>query len=181
MADGAVSAAPTDGQLSTLTTLAAELVRRQELVDTLTQQLKEATQARDDMQNVHLPEAMATLGMASFTTQEGFRIEVKPIVSASIPKAKLTEALQWLRKHQHGGLIKTTVKVLFGKGEEDKAQKVIQSLKTKGYDFSFDEGVHAQTLTAWVKEMDKQDKTIPDELFGVYRAKQAKLTYTGEE
>lgn len=176
MADGARTSDPTDGQLATVVAFANLMVERQERVNLLTQQLTEANALLNEVANNLLPEALKTAGLKDFTTASGWHIDLKDVLNANIPKAKLPEALDWLRRHGFGSLIKTTVKVMFGKGEEAKAQAVIKQLTAKGYSFSFDEGVNHQTLGAWVREQEKNDKEVPDDLLGVYRAKQAKIT-----
>lgn len=190
MSDGDTSAnLPSDGALSTVVALVEKQYEAEATVARLTQELKEAQEQLRQLSEVQLPDAMTTAGLKTFTTVEGIKVDVKDIIAASVPKERTELANQWLRDHGHGGLIKTVVKVQFGRGDEAKAQQVMKGLKDQGYDFHHESAVHYQTLQAWAKErlaleakgeVPKAD-CVPEDLFGIWQGKRTKLTYTFPE
>jgi hypothetical protein len=80
-----------------------------------------------------IPEALAQTGMTGFTMEDGSKIEVKPFYSASIPAARKAEAFEWLREHGMDDIIKNTVSVRFGRGEDELCSRLLNLLGEQGY------------------------------------------------
>ena len=120
-----------------------------------------------------LPEALAQLGMSSFNMEDGSSITVKPFYSASIKEERRAEAFAWLRDHGYDDLIKNTVQVRFGKGEDELCSSLLITLKSGGYIPEQNEKVEPMTLKAWVKEQVEKGREFPSELFGAYIGKKA--------
>jgi hypothetical protein len=58
--------------------------------------------------------------------------------------------------------------VKFGKGELEKAEKVLTALQKKKLSAELTRAIHWQTLKAFVKEQTKAANKIPLEMFGAH-------------
>lgn len=94
-----------------------------------------------------IPELMESVGVDKLTTTSGLNVEIQQQVFARIPEAKKQEAYDWLIDHNEGGMIK---------------EEVIQR-------------VHPMTLKSWVRGKLEEGALIPEDLFGVYIKKVAKI------
>lgn len=120
-----------------------------------------------------IPEALAELGMSSFQMEDGSSVTVKPYYNASIKEERRAEAFAWLRDNGYDDLIKNTVQVRFGKGEDELCASLLATLRSGGFIPEQAEKVEPMTLKAWVKEQVEGGKAFPSELFGAYIGKKA--------
>lgn len=120
-----------------------------------------------------IPEALAGMGMKSFRMEDGSSIEIKPFYSASISEARRAEAYQWLRDHGFDDIIKNTVSVRFGRGEDELCSRLLNLLGETGYPADQAEKIEPMTLKAWVKEQVERGNEFPSELFGAYIGQKA--------
>lgn len=142
-------------------------------IDALETTLSERKDNYRKLTEESLPEALASLGMSSFQMEDGSSITVKPFYGASIKAERQAEAFAWLRDHGHDDLIKNTVSVRFGKGEDELCSRLITSLRGTGYVPEQNQKVEPMTLKAWVKEQVEKGKEFPTDLFGVFIGKKA--------
>lgn len=131
-------------------------------------ELKQAEAELRTIQEDLLPTAMFEAGMKAFTLDNGAKITIKDDVAVSVPADKKRDAYAWLRNNNFGDLIKNTVAVDFGRGQDDSAEALKEYCLERGIDYSDKEGVHAQTLKAFIKEQMAKGVDIPLELFGAY-------------
>jgi len=122
-----------------------------------------------------LPVAEDWLQMRGYEMGDGSSIEVKAFYSASISEARRAEAFEWLRNNNFGDLIKNTVSVRFGRGEEQLCQRAMEMLSMSGFPVEQAEKVEPMTLKAWVKERVEKGSDFPSELFGVYIGQKATI------
>ncbi len=120
-----------------------------------------------------IPEAMTGMGMKKFMMEDGSSIEVKPFYSASISEARRAEAYAWLREHGFDDIIKNTVSVRFGRGEDELCTRLLGLLRQQGYPADQAEKIEPMTLKAWVKEQIERGSELDSELFGVYVGQKA--------
>jgi hypothetical protein len=113
--------------------------------------------------------------MKSFKMEDGSSIEVKPFYSASISEARRAEAYEWLRQNGFDDIIKNTVSVRFGRGEDDLCSRLLNLLGEKGYPADQAEKIEPMTLKAWVREQVERGSEFPTELFGVYIGQKATI------
>lgn len=150
----------------------AALVRQQLLlerrVEDLTADLKRAQLDLAQISGDVLPAALAEHGLTELKMADGSKVTVATIISASISKDRLPGAHGWLRDNGFGDLIKNTVSVNFGKGEDDKAGDLIRELEDDGYSVDQKEAVHPSTLKAFCKEQIEKGSEIPTDLFGIF-------------
>ena len=159
--------------LSRLAELAEKQWKAQKGVDAADVALKSAKVALADLAEKQIPELMDSLNMVTFTTTGGLKIHVKEAIRASIPKKHLAEALAWLRKNKHEKLIKRTLSIV--PRSDDDAETLADYFRNAGFEFSDDPKVHPQTLGAFVREKLENGEEIPDDLFGVFRQRVAKI------
>jgi hypothetical protein len=122
-----------------------------------------------------IPEALSELGMTSFRMDDGSSIDIKPFYSASISEARRAEAFQWLRDHGFDDIIKNTVSVRFGRGEDELCNRLLGMLGQQGFPVEQSEKIEPSTLKAWVKERVTRGEQFPMELFGAYIGKKASI------
>ena len=137
--------------------------------------LKERKNSFKKLTEEAIPEALAQTGMTGFMMEDGSKIEVKPIYSASIPAARKAEAYEWLREHGMDDIIKNTVSVRFGRGEDELCARLLELLGMQGYPAEQAEKVEPMTLKAWAKEQVERGNEIPMELFGVFIGQKATI------
>ena len=164
---------PSDDGLKTVSSIAEAIVAQQELLDQAEKSVKDIKKALLKLTDEELPSAMAEHNLSRFTLQDGTEITVKPTYGASIKVANREKAYQWLRDHDYGDIIKNTVSVAFGQGEDQKANELISSLRTQHFAPTQEESVHNNTLKAWVRERIEKGQEIDMELFGVYVGQRA--------
>lgn len=156
--------------LSLVSQLANELAAVQSQINNLNALLEEATEKLVGIEQRRLPEAMADLGLVQLTLDTGEQITVRQEFHASIPKARRTEAMRWLRDNELGDLIKNELTVTFGKGEDAIADVTYQRMLTEFPDHAIETAqvVHPSTLKSLVKTQFESGAPLPEELFGVF-------------
>jgi len=153
------------------------LARRAKLLEKeisdLTASLAEKEENYRKLTEHSIPEAMAEAGMRKFVMEDGSMVDIKPFYGASIPKARQAEAFTWLRQNGFDDIIKNTVSVRFGRGEDELCARLLQVLGEQGYPAEQAEKVEPQTLKAWVKERIEKGQPVDSELFGVFVGQKA--------
>ena len=174
------SALPTSDQLQTLAALAEKQLQAEAEIKRIKEELAEKKKELFVLSSEQIPSLMEQCGVSgitSFTLGDGSRITIKRVVKASIPKARRQEAFAWLRGNDGAAIVKNTVSVSFGKGEDDKAARLEKLLResASGYNVEHDETVHAQTLAAFVRERLERGEDVPTDLLGVFEYKETKI------
>jgi len=104
-----------------------------------------------------LPEAMEAIGMREVTMSTGEKISVEQLLFAHVSAENKAKAFAWLRAQGHDDLIKNTMTVRFGKGEDDKADLFARFVAhVIEMDAEKKEDVHAQTLQKFVRDYIKE-------------------------
>lgn len=161
--------------LTGISNLAKKQVELEREIAELEDKIKSKKEEHRQVSQVDLPEAMAEIGMQDFTLDSGHKISVKPFYNCSIPKDKYDEAMDWLRDNGHGDLIKNTISVDFGKGEDSAAVQFKTSLQEQGTSYTDKTGVHPQTLRAFVREQVESGRPLPLDLLGVFIGQQTSI------
>jgi hypothetical protein len=155
----------------------AGLARRAKLLEKEIAELEESLSERNEqyrkLTEQTIPEAMAESGMKKFVMEDGSSIDIKPYYGASIPKARQSEAYQWLRDHGFDDIIKNTISVRFGRGEDELSARLLNLLGENGYPSEQAQKIEPQTLKAWVKERVEKGEVVDTELFGVFIGQKA--------
>jgi hypothetical protein len=157
-----------DDALRQVSELANEQVKLEDKISTAEAELKTLKQSHNKVSQVDIPEALAECGLSEFKLANGMKVTVNPFYSASIPKDRQDEALTWLRDNDHGDLIKQTISVDFGRGEDDAAGALKEVLADSGASYTDRTGVHSSTLRAFVREQVESGQNLPLDLLGVF-------------
>lgn len=168
--------APDADSLAQLSALADELDAKKLELAEIQDQLSRATEAVKSLEERQIPELMDLIGIKSFVTTSGVRIDVDEKLSASIPKDRFSEAIEWLEDNGHSGIIKSQIFALFDRGEVEVANELIRELKDRGFSAGEKYDVHPQTLAKLFRDLDKSGVDFPEDVFGIYRRRVAKLT-----
>lgn len=164
--------------MALLSTLAE---RQRDLEDAVSAAATRLDKAKSDLREVsevQLPELLKKCGVDTLKTSSGITVSCTEKIRASISKANTEEAHAWLEDHGFGKLIKHKVIVQFGKGDDAWAKKFMRDCaqRKKPLDLERKDGVHTQTLAAFVREELKNSGDFPEELFGVFRQTVAKIS-----
>lgn len=163
------------GDLSRLSALADMQAQQEAEVLRIEAELQKAKEKLTDLAERQIPELMDKVGMDEFKTKSGLVVKIDEKIRASIPKLKKPYAFAWLREHGNDSIIKRSLSVAFGRGEDDLANELCSRLSQEGFSIKDDESVHASTLTSFVKEKLQAGEDIPIDLFGVYRQRVSKI------
>lgn len=165
----------TGGELNKLQQLIDQQAKAEAVVADLEAQLSKARESVKDLAERQVPELMDQIGITEFKTTTGLNVGIDETIRASIPKAKAPLAFAWLKQHDHAAMIKRTVSLSFGKGEDDKANNFCESLDSQSLEYDDKAAVHPATLSAFVREKLENGEEIPLDLFGVFRQRVAKI------
>lgn len=167
--------ATADGELSRLATLAEEQAKAEAEVARLEAELAAAREVARDFAERQVPELMDSIGIAEFKTSTGLKIEVVETIRAGISGVNAPRAFAWLRENGNAALIKRTLSVAFGKGQDADAESLAKELEAKGLDADDKTSVHPSTLAAFVREKLRDGQEIPLDLLGVHRQRVSKI------
>jgi hypothetical protein len=165
-------------QLGEVAALARRLVAADARVAEAERELRAAEEHARRLREESLPGAMQELGLTDLELDDGARISVGLEVYCAIPATERARAFEWLEEHDFGGLIKTEVKLPFGRGAEETAalQRLVLLLQQNDFDFEAKQDVHPQTLKAWLKEQLREGRSdLPLQLFGARPVTLAKV------
>lgn len=162
-----------DDQVTGIAALARRAKTLEKEIAEIEETLNERAEQYRKLTEQTIPEAMAETGMKKFVMEDGSMIDIKPYYGASIPKARQAEAFQWLRDHGFDDIIKNTISVRFGRGEDELSVRLLNLLGTQGYPAEQAQKIEPQTLKAWVKERVERGEVVDTELFGVFIGQKA--------
>lgn len=123
-----------------------------------------------------IPDKMLDLGVSELKLADGAKVTVQPFYSGGLLEGKEAEAIEWLDKHGHGGIVKRSIICPFQKGEEAAVKKLVKQLEKMQVEFQRKEGVHPQTFKAFLRELTENGKSLPPALFTAFIGKTTKIT-----
>ncbi len=170
---------PSGIDLDTLQKVADKQQALQTQLSELEAKADRVRQALRTVAETELPDMMDKIGIESFKTNTGLNIEVSEKIRATISKSNEARAFHWLRDHKHEKLITRVLSLKFSAGEYEEADDCYKALANQFEQVGDKEGVHAQTLSAFVREKLSAGEEIPMDLFGVYRQRVAKVSPAG--
>ena len=165
----------TDNEYSKISATAHRLLHQDRLVESLEADLKAAKELARTIREQELPEAMQSANLMEIKLTDGSKISIEQFYKGHISEANRDKTHDWLMANGHGGIIKHEITVKFGKDEDEKATNTLERLKQQGLAPEVKQGVHSQTLNAFVKEQLTGGKDIPADLFGIYVGSRAKI------
>ena len=164
-----------------ITTIAAECVKlkqKEDEIAALEEQLKTKKAEADDIGSRVIPELLAEQGLSEIKLSDGSKVSVRKEFRATVPKddTKRENALQWLRDQGLGDIIKNNVSVSFGKGEDDKAEQLLNLAAENGFEPQQKSDVSWNTLTALYRERVEAGLDMPSDSFSLWIKDKTKIS-----
>jgi len=161
--------------LQQLTVLAGLLKQAEADVEKTETEFKAAKERARVLREEDIPAFMTEIGMTMLALEDGTVVQIASDVFAGITKEKADDAFGWLEEHGFGGLVKSTLTLVFQKAQLETSYDVAAELLKMGYEPEITRGVHAGSLKAFLREQLAKGTDIPLELFGARPVKVAKL------
>ena len=164
-----------------VTTIAQECINLKKIEDEiaeLEERLKDKKSDADHISSKVIPELLAEQGLSEIKLADGSKVSVRKEFRATLPKDEVRRdaAYKWLRDQGLGDIIKNNVSVTFGKGEDDKAQSLIDLAVANGYEPSQKSDVAWNTLTALYEERVKAGLDMPSDVFSLWIKDKTKIS-----
>ena len=164
-----------------ITDIASECIKlkqKEDEIAALEEQLKSKKAEADDIGSRVIPELLAEQGLSEIKLSDGSKVSVKKEFRATIPKddVRRESCLQWLRDQGLGDIIKNNVTVSFGKGEDDKAEQLLNLAADNGFRPQQKSDVAWNTLTALYQERVQSGLDMPSESFSLWIKDKTKIT-----
>ena len=164
-----------------ITTIAAECVKlkqKEDEIAALEEQLKTKKAEADDIGSRVIPELLAEQGLSEIKLADGSKVSVRKEFRATVPKddMKREAALQWLRDQGLGDIIKNNVTVSFGKGEDNKAEQLLQLAADNGFEPQQKSDVAWNTLSALYQERVEAGLDMPSDSFSLWIKDKTKIS-----
>ena len=164
-----------------ITTIAAECIKlkqKEDEIAALEEQLKSKKAEADDIGSRVIPELLAEQGLTELKLQDGSKVSVKKEFRATLPKDDIRReaAYQWLRDQGLGDIIKNNVFVSFGKGEDTKAEQLLNLAAENGFEPQQKSDVAWNTLTALYQERVQAGLDMPSDSFSLWIKDKTKIS-----
>jgi len=188
-----IGKAASPDEIKAIVDLAREMYKLGLQIEADTLDLQKKAERFNTLQLITLPERMKSAGMKSFSLENGYEVEIKDVISASMPSRTAIEdekdplrkvelqkrraaCMAWLKKQKGEALIKNKLTAEFGKGEGDAAKAFEKRIRKDGFQVKLDESVHPQTLGAFIREKIQAGVDVPVGPFGLFVGQKASIT-----
>ena len=154
------------------------LKKKEDEVAELEDKLKAKKAEADDISSRVIPELLQEQGLQEIKLADGRKVSVKKEFRATLPKDDLRReaAYQWLRDQGLGDIIKNNVSVSFGKGEDNKANQMMDLAVANGFTPQQKSDVAWNTLTALYEERVKAGLDMPSDVFSLWIKDKTKIS-----
>ena len=164
-----------------MTDIAQQCVKLKEKEDEIAEledKLKAKKAEADDISSRVIPELLQEQGLQEIKLSDGSKVSVKKEFRATLPKDDLRResAYQWLRDQGLGDIIKNNVTVSFGRGEDNKAQQLLDLAVANGFQPQQKSDVAWNTLTALYEERVKAGLDMPSDVFSLWIKDKTKIS-----
>ena len=140
------------------------------------EELKKQKEKADKIASEIIPNMLAEQGLSSLKLADGSGVEVRKTYSCTVKKDNLESAYKWLRDNGLGDIIKNEVFVTFGKGEDNKAQDLLDLAEQSGYEPQQKQKVEPMTLKALFRERIEAGLDMPSDSFNLFVKDQTKIS-----
>lgn len=175
----------TPKQLAKIVELARSQIRLERAVTKAEEVLKKAKQELQVNTTVELPKALKDAGLKGTPLGGGAYVEMKQVVSASIPSpnSKAEDAAQ---RNKAGieymeqlapDLIDTTLTLRFRPGDEKELERLLKQNARRKHplEYEFKRVVNGNSLSAWVRKRDEQALPTDADKINIHRIDMAKV------
>ncbi len=164
-----------------VTTIAVECQKLKNLQDDIEraeEHVDNLKKMADDISSRVIPELLAEQGLTSLKLADGSSVTVKREYRCTLPKEdeRRQSAYNWLRENGLGDIIKNNVIVTFGRGEDDKAQRLLDLAASNGFEPNQKSDVAWNTLTALFQERVESGLDMPSDVFSTWIKDTTKIT-----
>jgi hypothetical protein len=140
------------------------------------EELKKQKEQADKIASEIIPTMLAEQGLSSLKLADGSAVEVGKSYSCTVKKDNMTSAYKWLRENGLGDLIKNEVSVQFGKGEDNKAEQLLDLAVQEGYEPQQKSKVEPMTLKALYRERIEAGLDMPSDSFHLFVKDKTKIS-----
>jgi len=153
-----------------------ELKALEDDIEQIEKQLKAKKEKADKISSEVIPNILAEQGLSSLKLADGSGVTIKKTYSCTVKKDNLESAYQWLRDNGLGDIIKNEVFVTFGKGEDNKAEQLLNLAVQKGFEPQQKSKVEPMTLKALFRERIEAGLDMPPDSFHLFIKDQTKIS-----
>ena len=166
--------------LGSVAELARAIRNQEDTIRHLEEKLKTEKKLLLKLSDEDLPAILDELGLQSFKLEDGSEVTVKSTYGATIRVDDREQAYDWLRQNEYDDIIKNTVSVQFGRGEDEKAKEFKELAENNRYAADQKTEIHPQTLRAFIKERVEAGDEFPMQLFGAWVGRRASIKKGGK-
>ena len=165
-------------EINTIASECVKLKSKEDEIVELEEQLKKKKEEADYISSSVIPELLAEQGLSEIKLSDGSKVSVRKEFRATVPKddVKREAALQWLRDQGLGDIIKNNVSVSFGKGEDDKAERLLNLAAENGFEPQQKSDVAWNTLSALYQERVEAGLDMPSDSFSLWIKDKTKIS-----
>ena len=159
-----------------LSSYCLELQALEDEISTKEEETKKLKEKADKIASEIIPNMLAEQGLSSLKLADGSGVEVRKTYSCTVKKDNLESAYQWLRNNGLGDIIKNEVFVQFGKGEDNKAEQLLNLAVQEGFEPQQKSKVEPMTLKALFRERIEAGLDMPSDSFHLFIKDQTKIS-----
>ena len=153
-----------------------ELQGLEDNIQSKEEEIKKLKEQADKIASEIIPNMLAEQGLSSLKLADGSGVEIRKTYSCTVKKDNLESAYKWLRDNELGDIIKNEVFVTFGKGEDNKAQDLLDLAENSGYEPQQKQKVEPMTLKALYRERIEAGLDMPSDSFHLFVKDQTKIS-----
>ncbi len=161
--------------IDTLAGYCKELQAYENEIANLEEQIKLKKEKADKISSEIIPNMLAEQGISSLKLADGSSVDVSKSYNCTIKKDEMESAYTWLRENQLGDIIKNEVSVQFGRGEDNKAEQLLNLAAREGYEPSQKSKVEPMTLKALYRERVEAGLDMPSQFFNIFIKDKTKI------
>tara|TARA_B100001769_G_C21860929_1_gene466260 strand:+ start:101 stop:655 length:555 start_codon:yes stop_codon:yes gene_type:complete len=161
--------------IDSLAAYCRELQAYENEIAELEEKIKFKKDKADKISSEIIPNMLAEQGISSLKLADGSSVDVNKSYNCTIKKDEMESAYNWLRENQLGDIIKNEVSVQFGKGEDNKAEQLLDLAAQEGYEPSQKSKVEPMTLKALYRERVEAGLDMPSQFFNVFIKDKTKI------
>lgn len=155
--------APTESQLSTISTWASKALELHAEIEQVEAHLSHLNKELAQIEEKDLPSAMLAAGSAEFTMTNGGKITINDVIQGGFTKDpdKRQFIFDWIVKEGGQEIIKDHFEVDFTRGSYEDAVALRNLLKENHVNFDEFENIHTGTLYAFLREKLRESVVPP--------------------
>ena len=162
--------------ISTLSRYCLMLQNLEDQMLNMEKDLKKLKEEADKIGSEIIPNLLAEQGLSSLKLADGSSIDIRKSYNCTIKKDQVESAFKWLRNNGLGDLIKNEVFVTFGKGEDNKAEQLLDLAAQEGFEPQQKSKVEPMTLKALYRERIEAGLDMPSDSFNLFVKDQTKIS-----